>query len=199
MRDDKGAWMGRSRYSRRRPSQNMLGNGYGGDWKCSIMVPQEHAVALLAQWRDMWSEQRQKQVELTDVEERAAADAGAKGDQAARRFTAVLTRARPEWETGKVEGIEEWKASFAWEFPWPTDFVEVAADDPLRTQSTALRSVAELVTKMAAESQATFTAAEDGDCGNIFRDPAVDPTIADSQPSQPSQPHSQAEAAAQQR
>ncbi|CAE7316422.1 unnamed protein product [Symbiodinium sp. CCMP2592] len=149
--DSKEAWLGRIVYRR----------GTLTDWECEIHIPEEHAEKLLETWRRIWYDQLRQQVNQTTVEQEAfdsAARLTAHNYAEAKRLSRFLTKAIPEYNEGKDDGLDHWIARFRYEFPWPVKFVHVPQDAEERTHFTGLRSREELMEQMAAQEQeAAFT------------------------------------------
>ena len=156
--DDKGAWMGRVKYTRKGHAFSTVSPQ--ANWVCVVQLPSEVATMILTSWKDTWSSQPQKQAPLTDAEEVAAIEALSTEQKA--HWTKALTMPRPEYNEGEDAGIPQWKLRYQCEFPWDVEFEELAPDHPERKAYVELRTVEELMREMTAD-QEMQNAANKGD------------------------------------
>jgi len=152
--DDRDSWMGRVKYVRQGASYSTVSPQ--SNWKCIVQLPEEMADKVIDSWKGTWAEQLAKQVHLTDAEDKAAE--GLSTEQKAH-WTRALTRPRPQWNEGVELGVQEWKARYAWEFPWEIEFETLPKDHPERVAYAKLRTVEELMLEMTAD--ATMAQAEE--------------------------------------
>ena len=90
--------------------------------------------------------------------------------QEVQRLTFFMKKAKPAWDEGKEEGMEEWVARFRWEYPWKVSFETLPADHPDRQHFTNLPQVEDLMKEMASS-----TAEMELD-SNLTAEEAKDPT-----------------------
>lgn len=152
--DDTGAWMGRVNYKRRPHAQSSEAQqvSTAGNWTCEIQIPQELEKQILEAWVEVWSDQRAKQIQLTDAEDDAMQVWSEKQDPTAKHYMQMLTKPRPQYNEGEQLGVEQWKMRFAWEFPWPVSWRSVARDDDIRKGFTEVRTVEDLMKEMSTEA-----------------------------------------------
>jgi len=152
--DDQGAWMGRINYKRKpiefATEAQMVSTA--GNWICEIQLPAELEKEIITGWNEVWSEQKQKQVELTDAEDAAMEKASKSTDPRAKHYMQVLGKPRPQWDENTQLGVDAWKMRFAWEFPWPTVWTLIPKGDERRSQYTDLPTVEDLMKEMSAEA-----------------------------------------------
>ena len=154
--DDKDAWMGRVKYQRKSAGYSTASPQ--ANWICKIQLPQEMGDRVLESWKETWTQQLQKQVHMTDAEEQAAQ--ATLSTEEKRHWTKALSKPRPEWNEGEDMGVPQWKARYAWEFPWQVEFEMLEQDHPERKAYTDLRTVDDLMKEMSADAQLLTAANE---------------------------------------
>ena len=170
--DADNCWLGRLKYARTSRTINTSSQATV-DWECIIQLPAEHAELLKKTWKDLWYSQLYTQIEQTDSEDKAltALAAGtAENYKDVQRLTHFMKKAKPAWDEGKEEGVEEWVARFKWEYPWKVSFEELPEDHADRKHFTDLPQVEDLMKEMA-----TATAEMELD-SNLTQAQAKDPT-----------------------
>ena len=171
--DDRESWMGRVKYVRQGASFSTVSPQ--SNWKCMVQLPEELAERVIASWKNTWTEQLAKQVHLTDAEDKAAE--GLSTEQKAH-WTRALTKPRPQWNEGADLGVQEWKARYAWEFPWEIEFETLPKDHPEREAYAKLRTVEELMMEMTADATMAQAEEEGNDAWAHYRKASTAPTAA---------------------
>ncbi len=133
--DDRGAWMGRVRYTRARPSSSSHSPS-ATDWKCEVLIPEENFDTVMDAWCKLWTRQLQKQCETTDAEEKAQEDlTAAQPGTGLAHFSKLLKKSRPAFDhaTALTANIQDWQLRYKFEFPWAVTFTAVSPSVHRRT------------------------------------------------------------------
>ena len=83
--DRDGAWLGRVQYARRadRSTQEVISTA--GDWSCTFLIPEEMSKQIKQAWAKIWTEQKNKQIELSAAEEEALSQGQIPSDYKGKR------------------------------------------------------------------------------------------------------------------
>ena len=152
--DKQNCWLGRLKYVRCSRTLNTTSQATT-DWECIIQLPEEHSNLLKQTWKRLWYSQLYTQIEQTDSEDKALTEMAEKTSTSykeVQRLTFFMKKAKPAWNEGKEEGMEEWVARFRWEYPWKVSFETLPADHPDRQHFTDLPQVEELMKEMASST-----------------------------------------------
>jgi hypothetical protein len=149
------AWLGRVKYVRAHASSSST-TAATTDWKCIIMLPEMHYDTIMAQWMKNWYGQLKQQIERTEGEDEAIEELGAKTKAdytKVMRFSQAMKKVKPTWSTGTDDGLDVWVARFKWEFPWEVVFEKVPEEHSERKAWEELRTVEELMERMAEDGE----------------------------------------------
>jgi hypothetical protein len=153
------AWLGRIKYIRAQESTSST-TAATTDWKCIIMLPEKHYETIMTQWMKNWYGQLKQQIERTEGEDEAIEEMGAKTKSdytKVMRFSQCMKKVKPTWSTGTQDGLAAWVARFKWEFPWEVIFESVPEDHKERKEWEDLRTVEELMERMAEDGKTQVT------------------------------------------
>ncbi|CAE8608358.1 unnamed protein product [Polarella glacialis] len=156
--DDRGAWMGRVRYTRARPSSSSHSQS-ATDWKCEVLIPEENFDTVMDAWCKLWTRQLQKQCETTDAEEKAQEDlTAAQPGTGLAHFSKQLKKSRPAFDhaTALTANIHDWQLRYKFEFPWEVTFTAVSPASSHRAMTQNLRSAEDLMSEMATQDANMF-------------------------------------------
>ncbi|CAE8624188.1 unnamed protein product [Polarella glacialis] len=156
--DDRGAWMGRVRYTRARPSSSSHSPS-ATDWQCEVLIPEENFDTVMDAWCKLWTRQLQKQCETTDAEEKAQEDlTAAQPGTGLPHFSKLLQKSRPAFDhaTALTANIQDWQLRYKFEFPWAVTFTAVSPASSHRAMTQNLRSAEDLMSEMATHDANMF-------------------------------------------